>query len=362
MKTTDTEKIISEIRSALERGEAIEVRPLPNEPQAFEMDLLKAWRTLLTNWKKIVLLTLIFAVIGIIVGAVYYSTPKASPKRHFDQYTGVEINIENRYDEIFSNANEYNNEIITYIDALHNYMASKEYNDKDADKEYLTNLKKNIDESYAKTFLFAQKLNNLYSPVHDKDTEEKLINLELRQKELRNEMQCLQQELSYLTSIAAAGASTVGTETDSAIAQGVDKARELASYRQEYEDNANLINELSGIADNSERVQHMERIEQLINEGISANQKFEKELNQFANTYVERHNINIIVSEMPDENNSDTLNYTVTVAEAKQQPSPLQIPKAITFLLSCIGLGLGCAWVLWKHYKPDSNNCSKMDG
>ena len=175
-------------------------------------------------------------------------------------------------------------------------------------------------------------------------------------------MQCLQQELAYLTNIAAAGERTVGTATDAAIAQGVAKARSLATYQQEYKDNAQLINELSGVADNIERVQHMERIEQLINEGISANQKFEKELNQFANTYVERHNINIIVSEMPDENNSDTLNYTVTVAEAKQQPSPLQIPKAITFLLSCIGLGLGCAWVLWKHYKPDSNNCSKMDG
>lgn len=356
------EKSIKEIQSALERGEAIEVRPLPNEPQAFEMDLLKAWRTLLTNWKKIVSITLIFTVIGVIGGAIYYSTPKPSPKQHFDQYTGVEINIEDPYDEIFSNADQYHKAMITYIDALQNYMASKEYSDKDTDIEYLTNLKENINKSYAKTFLIAKKLNQLYSPVRDEDIEERLITLKLSQKELSIEMQCLQQELAYLTNIAAAGERTVGTATDSAIAQGVDKARELASYRQEYEDNANLINELSGIADNSERVQHMERIEQLINEGISANQQFESELNQFSERYFKSHNVNIVVSETPDENNPDTPKYIVTVEEAKQQPSPLRIPKAITLLLSCIGLGLGCVWVLWKHYKPDSNNYSKMNG
>ena len=207
-----------------------------------------------------------------------------------------------------------------------------------------------------------QKLNQLYSPVRDEDIEERLITLKLSQKELSIEMQCLQQELAYLTNIAAAGERTVGTATDSAIAQGVDKARELASYRQEYEDNANLINELSGIADNSERVQHMERIEQLINEGFLQISNL-SELNQFSERYFKSHNdISIIVSETPDEKNPDILNYTVTVEEAKQQPSPLRIPKAITLLLSCIGLGLGCVWVLWKHYKPDSNNYSKMNG
>jgi len=353
------EKPLNEIRSALERGEAIEVRPIPNEPLAFEMDLLNVWRTLLTNWKKIVLITLVFAVIGVIGGAIYYSNPKPFPKQRFDQYTGVEINIEDPYDEILSNADQYHNEMIIYIDALHKYVASKDYDDKDADEEYLTNLQKNINTFYAKTFLFAVKLNNLYSPIQEKEVEEKLINLELRQKQLRNEIQCLQQELSYLTSIAAAGASTVGKETDSAIAQGVNKARALASYRQEYEDNVKLINELSGAADNSERFHHWERIKKLINEGIYANQNFEKELNQFAKTYVQRHDINIIVSETPDEKNSDTPKYTVTVSEAKQQPSPVQIPKAITLLLTCIGFGLACMWVLWKRYKLDSNITAK---
>ncbi|NLC68056.1 MAG: hypothetical protein GX754_04570, partial [Clostridiaceae bacterium] len=169
------EKTLNEIRSALERGEAIEVRPIPNEPLAFEMDLLKAWRTLLTNWKKIVLITLVFAVLGVIGGAIYYSTFKPFPKHRFDQYTGVEINIEDPYDEIFSNADQYHNEMVTYIDALQNYVASKEYGDKDADKEYLTNLKEKINKSYAKTFLIAKKLNKLYSPVRDEDIEERLI-------------------------------------------------------------------------------------------------------------------------------------------------------------------------------------------
>jgi len=358
MKTTDTEKIISEIRSALERGEAIEVRPLPNEPQAFEMDLLKAWRTLLTNWKKIVTITLIFTVIGVIGGAIYYSTPKPFPKEYFDKFTSVEINIEDPYDEIFSNADQYHKAMITYIDALQNYMASKEYSDKDTDIEYLTNLKENINKSYAKTFLIAKKLNQLYSPVRDEDIEEKLLTLELRQRDVTKKMQCLQQELAYLTNIAAAGERTVGTATDAAIAQGVAKARSLATYQQEYKDNAQLINELSGVADNIERVQHMERIEKLLDEGISANQQFENDLNQFAKRYFENHDISIIVSETPDEKNPDILNYTVTVEEAKQQPSPLRIPKAITLLLSCIGFGLGCVWVLWKHYGQES----KTDG
>lgn len=356
------EKALNEIRAALKRGEAIEVRPLPNEPQAFEMDLFRAWRTLLTYWKKIVAITLFFTVIGVIGGAIYYSTPKPSPKLLFDQYIGVEINIEDPYDEIFSNADQYHNEMITYIDALQNYMVSKEYGDKDADKEYLTNLKKNINKSYAKTFLIAKKLNQLYCPVRDEDIEERLITLELKQKELSIEMQCLQQELAYLTNIAAVGERTVGGETDSAIAQGVNKARNLAFYRQEYEDNVKLINELSGVADNSERVQHLVRIEKLLDEGISANQQFENELNQFAKNYFKKHNVSIVVSEIPDETNSDTLNYTVTVEEAKQQPSPLRIPKAITLLLTCIGFGLACIWVLWKHYKLDSNNHSEMNG
>jgi len=356
------EKAINEIKAALERGEAIEVRPIPNEPQTFEIDLLKAWRTLLTNWKKIVSITLIFAVIGVISGAIYYSIPKPSPKQYFDQYTGVEINIKDPYDDIFSKADQYHNEMITYIDALQSYVASKEYDDKDADKEYLTNLKDNFNKSYAKTFLLAEKIDQLYSPVRDKDIEEKLITLEVRQKELTKEMQCLQQELSYLTSIAVAGASTVGTETDSAIAKGVGKASKLAAYQQEYKENAQLINELSGVANNYERVQHMERIEKLLDEGISANQQFENELNQFAKRYFESHDVSIVVFETPDEKNPDILNYNVTVEEAKQQPSPLRIPKAITLLLSCIGFGLGCVWVLWKHYEPDSNNYSNMDG
>ena len=354
MKNGNVEKIINEIRSALERGEAIEVRPLPNEPQAFEVDLLKAWRTLLTNWKKIVAITLFFTVIGVISGAVYYSTPKPPPKRHFDQYNGIEINIEDPYNQIFSDAEQYHNEMITYIDSLQSYVASKEYDDKEADNEYLTNLKDNINKSYASTFLLAKKLNQLYTPVRDKDVKEKLINLELRQKELTKKMQRLQEELSYLTSIAGAGASTVGTETDSAIAQGVNKASALVSYRQEYEDNAKLINELSGLTDNSERIQNMEWIEKLLDEGISAYELFENDLNQFARRYFESHNVNIVVSEIPDEMKPDTLKYTVTVEEAKQQPSPLRIPKAITLLLSCIGFGLGCVWVLWKHYGQDS--------
>jgi len=355
MKDENVEKTINEIRSALERGEAIEVRPVPNEPPAFELDLLKAWRTLLNSWKKIVSITLIFAVIGVIVAGIYYSIPKPSPTQHFVQYIGVEINIEDPYDEIFSNADQYHNKIITYIDALQSYVASKEYGDKDADKEYLINLKDNINKSYTKTFLLAEKLYRLYSPVRDDDIEEKLVTLELRQKNLTKEINSLQQELSYLTSIASAGASSVGSKTDSAIAKGVEKARKLAVYQQEYKENAQLINELSGVADNSKRVQHMERIEKLIDKGISANQQFENELNQFAKKYFERHNVRIIVSETTDEESSDTPNYTVRVEEAKQQPSPMQIPKAITLLLSCIGFGLGCVWVLWKHYEPDSN-------
>lgn len=356
------EKTLNEIRSALERGEAIEVRPIPNEPLAFEMDLLKAGRTLLTNWKKIVLITLVFAVLGVIGGAIYYSTFKPFPKHRFDQYTGVEINIEDPYDEIFSNADQYHNEMVTYIDALQNYVASKEYGDKDADKEYLTNLKEKINKSYAKTFLIAKKLNKLYSPVRDEDIEDKLVTLELRQKELTKEIQCLHQELSYLTSIAAAGANTVGTKTDSALAQGVNKAKMLALYRQEYEDNARLINELSCVADNSERVQIIKKIEGLLNEGISANQQFEIELNQFAMKYSEKHNVRIVVSKTTDDENPDTLKYNVTIVEAKQQTSPLQIPTAITLLLSCIGLVLSSVGVLWKYYERDSNNYGKMAG
>ena len=267
MKDENVEKTINEIRSALERGEAIEVRPVPNEPPAFELDLLKAWRTLLNSWKKIVSITLIFAVIGVIVAGIYYSIPKPSPTQHFVQYIGVEINIEDPYDEIFSNADQYHNKIITYIDALQSYVASKEYGDKDADKEYLINLKDNINKSYTKTFLLAEKLYRCILLFGMMILRKSWLLLSSG-KNLTKEINSLQQELSYLTSIASAGASSVGSKTDSAIAKGVEKARKLAVYQQEYKENAQLINELSGVADNSKRVQHMERIEKLIDKAF----------------------------------------------------------------------------------------------
>ncbi|NLV16846.1 MAG: hypothetical protein GXY50_06550 [Syntrophomonadaceae bacterium] len=358
-KDNSVENAINEIRSTLERGEAIEVRPLPHEPPAFEMDLMKAWRILLANWKRIVLITLVCGVIGAIGGAIYYVTPKSAPEQQLDFYTGVEINTEDSYGEAFSNAGRYRTEITAYIDGLYRHVSAGEYEEKENDKEYLITLKEDINEVYADTFLYAKKLADLYSPVRDDEIEEKLITLELRQKELTQEIQCLQQELYYLSGIAGAGVSTMGAATDAAIAQGVGKARSLANYQQELQNNLLLINSLLNEAGDSQREQHMERIENLLDQGIAANQGFEQELNQFAEKYFHSRHISIIVAQTPDEGNPDFLNYVVRVEDARQQASPLRIPQAITLLFLLGGLGLGCVWVLWKHYKPDDN---RMNG
>ncbi len=217
-------------------------------------------------------------------------------------------------------------------------------------------------ETYANTFLLGKNLTNLYFPVRKKDSARELVALELRQQYISKEILCLQQELSYLSSIAAAGTSTEGTATDAALAQGVTKARNLAAYQLEHGENAQLINDLSGRTDNSERLQQKKRIDSLIREGVIANERFAKEINKFAEGYFERQNVSITVSHIPDANNPEILNYTVIIEEAKQQPSPLRIPKAITLLLSCIGLVLSCVWVLWKHHKPNGSTYSSTNG
>lgn len=352
MKITDTEKAINEIRSALERGESIEMRPLSDEPQAFEIELQQVGKTLLANWKTIILITLLFALIGVIGGVIYYYfTTRETPQSHLDLYVGIKVDSEDDYNDIFNDAAQYYKEMNIYLNVINKDIESNKYKGKKADERHLNQIKEDISESYENTFLLGKNLYDLYSPIRDKDIEKKQIKMELKQQAILKEMMQLQHEISYLSNIAAAGATIEGPVTDKAIAGGVNKARALATYQQEYERNAKLLNELSNV-DNSEWLQQREKIERLIQEGISDNARLSNELNQFAKEYYAKQNLSINVSRVPNADNPTSLDYTVVIEKAEQELSSFRIPKAITLLFCCFGFGLSCLWVLWKYYKP----------
>ena len=208
MKITDTEKAINEIRSALERGESIEMRPLSDEPQAFEIELQQVGKTLLANWKTIILITLLFALIGVIGGVIYYYfTTRETPQSHLDLYVGIKVDSEDDYNDIFNDAAQYYKEMNIYLNVINKDIESNKYKGKKADERHLNQIKEDISESYENTFLLGKNLYDLYSPIRDKDIEKKQIKMELKQQAILKEMMQLQHEISYLSNIAAAGAT-----------------------------------------------------------------------------------------------------------------------------------------------------------
>jgi hypothetical protein len=351
LKRNDTETAINEIRTALERGESIEVRPLPDEPEAFEIELMQVWKTLRTYWKKIVLITILFVIVGILGGVIYFFCLNESPQPHFDLYEGIKIDSEDDYSDIFSDAEQYYKEINIYLGALDKSIRDSDYKGKKADEQYLTQLKKEIKENYTNTFLLSKNLFSLYSPVRDMDIEKKQIEIRVKQKHLIEEIGSLQQELAYLETIAPAGTNTKGTYTDKAIANGVKKARSIAKLRQEYDKNNELLDNLLDVNGNSEWVQQRKRVNELIKEGISTNERFTKKLNRFTNEYYERQKVSITVFKEPNQKNPKEFNYNVIVGEAGQLLSPLRIPSAIILLISCLGFVFSCLWVLWRYYE-----------
>lgn len=350
-----TEKMLNEICSALERGEAIEVRPVPNEPQAFSINLFEVLQSLVKNWKKIILITLLFALLGTIGAKIYYSSK--SPLPHLDLYTGTEINSQDAdsYQKIFVDADEYNKEINKYIDALDCSVHANNYDGKEKDAVYLGKLREKINATYVNTFGLGSSLNSLYSPVRDKDVEKTLVSLEVIQKDIANRIVCLQGKLSYLSGITSAGGDFEGTATDAAIARGIEDAGQMAVYKQEYEKNTKIINELSDDINNPVRIQQVKRIDNLIQEGFSANKRFSTELNQFAAGYSKRQNMNITVSYEPDFNNPKNINYSVIAEKTKQSP------KAIILLSAFLGFILGCVWVLCNYYKAKPQQLEQQE-
>lgn len=350
---SESDKTINEIRSALARGETIQVRTVPDEPAAYELGFSEVVRIVMEGWKKILITTIVFILIGLICSVISYIIPDKVTKTNSDLFI-TKVNTDDNYPQIFESARESYINMNTYLDALVSNLQS--YNDSGLDIEVINNLKLENNKNYVNNFLYAENIYNTYTPIKGKDNDRKLIELKNRQIYLQNETKALRSELAYLESIASSSSIEKGAAVDSVIAQGVVKARDIALLAAEYDKNNLLIAELSGNATNPEKVVQTEKMVNLINDGASVNDVLVQKINNYVSDYTAKHNVNIKVKEVRDTQTASAFTYTVTVEKNNQEMTPGQYVTAIMTVCIVIGFGLGCLLVLWLYLRNKSRN------
>lgn len=345
MNIDDTDKILEELRGSLEKGDILEIHIVKNEDtNEGKINLSESAKTLLANWKRIIIITLIFALGGAILGYVYNNLVQGTELPSADLFKLPAINMEDDYTDTLKAINVTNANMIIYLDALIDSVRNSQYKERDNDLTYLNGLKNNIVQTYREKIELAQYIDQLYNPLPETDNEKVILQLEIRQKNYETEIQALEAEISYLQGIASGAVTLQGNSADTIVATGASKARSLAYLKISSQNNADLLKQYSGTRPTQEIIERSNRMDRLISEAWSVYEDTAREINTFAQDYIMKNTLNIIVAQSVDKAGAAV--YTVNLEKpALTMPASQRITRII-LLFVLIGLGVGCMRVL----------------
>ncbi|MDO4539695.1 MAG: hypothetical protein Q4B48_01150 [Syntrophomonadaceae bacterium] len=348
-----------EVRVVFDPKEPITVRLTTDAADEMEIDLVKAWGVLLKHWKQVAVITLIFAVLGLGVAYWRYAPADADSgaavTAQVDLLEAVPVRPDMDYDDLFEGAEKYYTGMLQYLDAVNTYLSSTNYAQKSTEISALNELRIEMVDKYDDTIMLAGNIHRFYDLIQPADMENKLLELSTRQRELTREINYLQQEIAFLSSLAVAGTDAENPVSVEATLKGMEKVRELEMCQDEYEDNAVLLDQLSGVADNAERLRQTEYADELIIDGLAAIEEYAEELNQMAQKLAVDVPLNIAAEWVFDAANlTAPAVYTVAVTAPPAAASATTNFMLTIVIMAILGFGLACVWVVWRYYRKEA--------